>query len=172
MLDLRLLRVPTFGGGLAAAWAISASIFSALTFLVLYLQNTLGLSAVATGVRFLPLTGAIFLTAGIAGVAALGSLFASQVRSSVTGHLAGTPLAAHAQSIAHGISTGGAAHTIAAAPAPLRELIAGAARGGFVSGLNEILLIGGIVAFAGALASLALIRERDFITSDAVPVAV
>jgi EmrB/QacA subfamily drug resistance transporter len=67
MLDLRLLRVPTFNGALVAAWAISASIFSVLTFLVLYLQNILGLSAVDTGIRFLPLTGAIFLTAGIAG---------------------------------------------------------------------------------------------------------
>ena len=67
MLDLRLLRVPTFNGGLVAAWAISASIFSALTFLILYMQNILGLSAVDTGIRFLPLTGAIFLTAGIAG---------------------------------------------------------------------------------------------------------
>src|SRR5262249_31531949 len=67
ILALRLLRVPPFDGGLFAAWAISASIFSALPFLVLYLQNILGLSAVATGVRFLPLTGAIFLTAGIAG---------------------------------------------------------------------------------------------------------
>src|SRR5579884_1283140 len=54
-------------GGLAAAWAISASIFSALTFLILYFQNILGFSAVATGIRFLPLTGAIFLTAGVAG---------------------------------------------------------------------------------------------------------
>ena len=42
-----LLRVPTFNGGLIAAWAISASIFSALTFLILYMQNILGLSAVA-----------------------------------------------------------------------------------------------------------------------------
>src|SRR5262245_61197506 len=67
MLDLRLLRVPTFDGGLAAAFAISASLFALLTYLVLYMQNVLGLSAVATGVRFLPLTGAIFLTAGIAG---------------------------------------------------------------------------------------------------------
>ena len=31
------------------------------------MQNDLGLSAVATGVRFLPLTGAIFVTAGVAG---------------------------------------------------------------------------------------------------------
>ena len=38
-----------------------------LTYLIIYLQNSLGLSAVATGVRFLPLTIAIFVAAGIAG---------------------------------------------------------------------------------------------------------
>ena len=38
-----------------------------LTYLVLYFQNVLGYSAAGTGVRFLALTGAIFLTAGIAG---------------------------------------------------------------------------------------------------------
>jgi EmrB/QacA subfamily drug resistance transporter len=65
MLDLKLLRVPTFDGGLVAAFAISASLFSMLTYLVIYVQNVLGLSPVATGVRFLPLTGAIFVTAGI-----------------------------------------------------------------------------------------------------------
>jgi EmrB/QacA subfamily drug resistance transporter len=67
MFDFKLLRVPTFDGGLVAAWAISAALFSLLTYLVLYLQNILGYSAVQAGVRFLPLTGAIFLTAGIAG---------------------------------------------------------------------------------------------------------
>src|SRR4051795_12379578 len=66
-LDLGLLRVPTFDGGLIAAFAISGSIFSLLTFLVLYIQNVLGYSALQTGVRFLPLTLAIFVTAGIAG---------------------------------------------------------------------------------------------------------
>jgi EmrB/QacA subfamily drug resistance transporter len=67
MFDLRLLRVPTFGGGLIAAWAISASIFSMLTFLVLYLHNVLGFSALKTGLRLLPLSGAIFVSAAIAG---------------------------------------------------------------------------------------------------------
>src|SRR3954464_11000872 len=67
MFDLRLLRVPTFDGGLVAAFAISASIFSLLTFLVLYIQNLLGYSALQTGLRVLPLTLAIFVTAGIAG---------------------------------------------------------------------------------------------------------
>jgi EmrB/QacA subfamily drug resistance transporter len=67
MLDLSLLRVPTFGGGLLASWAISAAVFGLVTYLTIYMQNSLGLSAIATGVRFLPLTVAIFVTAGIAG---------------------------------------------------------------------------------------------------------
>ena len=258
MLDLGLLRVPTFNGGLVAAWAISASIFSVLTFLVLYLQNILGLSAIDTGIRFLPLTGAIFLTAGIAGrltsrvprrlliapgfvligagmllmrgltpastwthllpgmilagvgaglvnvplvstavgvvepvragmasginstlrqvgiatgVAALGYLFASQIRSTAINHLADTPLSASAHQIAHSISGGAAAEAIATTPARLRSIVAGAARAGFVSGLNEILLVGAIVALAAAVVSLVLIRERDFITTDEVAVA-
>src|SRR5579859_4751783 len=110
---------------------------------------------------------------GIAtGVATLGSLFASQVRSSVAGHLAGTPLSSSAHQIAHGISNGGVTHAIIATPAPLRGLVAGAARAGFVSGLNEILLIGAIAALAGAVIALGLIRERDFITTDAAALAV
>ena len=195
MLDLKLLRVPTFNGGLVSAWAVSASIFSMLTYLVIYFQDVLGYSAVAAGVRFLPLTGAVFLVAGIAGrlttkvpirlligggfafvvaglllmrgltasdswthflpgfilagigagfinvplastavgvvtperagmasginstlrqvgiatgVAALGTILASQIRSEVISHLAGTPLAAHSHQLATAISAGGA----------------------------------------------------------------
>lgn len=67
MLDLGLLRVPTFGGSLIAVWSISFGLFALLTYLVLYVQDTLGLSAVQTGVRTLPLTVALFLTAGVVG---------------------------------------------------------------------------------------------------------
>jgi EmrB/QacA subfamily drug resistance transporter len=67
MFDLSLVRVPTFVGGLVSAFGISASIFSLLTYVVLYLQNQLGYSAIEAGIRFLPLTGAMFLTAGVAG---------------------------------------------------------------------------------------------------------
>ena len=41
-----LLRKPTFTGGLIAAFGVSASIFSLLTYLVIYVQNVLGYSAV------------------------------------------------------------------------------------------------------------------------------
>ena len=67
MFDLRLLRVPTFVGCLVAAFSISASIFSVLTYLIFYVQDILGYSALQTGVRFLPMTMAIFFSAAGAG---------------------------------------------------------------------------------------------------------
>jgi EmrB/QacA subfamily drug resistance transporter len=67
MFDLALLRKPTFTGGLIAAFGVSASVFSLLTYLVIYVQNVLGYSAVGAGVRFLFLSGAAFVAAAIAG---------------------------------------------------------------------------------------------------------
>ncbi len=67
MFDMTLLRKPTFTGGLIAAFGVSASIFSLLTFLVIYVQNVLDYSAVETGLRFLFLSAASFVAAAIAG---------------------------------------------------------------------------------------------------------
>ena len=67
MFDLALLRNPTFVGGLVAAVGVSASIFSMLTYLIIYVQNVLGYSAVGAGVRFLFLSGMSFVAAIIAG---------------------------------------------------------------------------------------------------------
>ncbi len=67
MFDLGLLRKPTFLGGSIAAFGVSASIFSLLAYLVIYVQNVLGYSAVGAGVRFLFLSGASFVAATVAG---------------------------------------------------------------------------------------------------------
>ena len=67
MFDLQLLRVPTFNGGLVAAWALSASLFSMFTYIIIYLQDILGYSALAAGVRFLPMSAMVFVVASIAG---------------------------------------------------------------------------------------------------------
>jgi EmrB/QacA subfamily drug resistance transporter len=67
MFDLRLFRLPTFVGGDLAAFGVSAGVFSVLLYLVLYLQNVLGFSALQTGVRMLILSGGILLVSGIAG---------------------------------------------------------------------------------------------------------
>jgi EmrB/QacA subfamily drug resistance transporter len=249
MLDLGLLRVPTFNGGLVAAWAISASLFSLLTYLVIYLQNILGYSALQAGLRFLPLTGGIFVVAGVAGrlttkvpvraligagfvlitgglllmrgltptdgwthflpgfiiagagaglvnvplastavgvvaperagmasginstfrqvgiatgVAGLGTILASQLRSQVVDHLTHTPLAAHAHALGVAIANGGIAQAIGAQSPALRGVVAAAARASYVSALNEILLIGACIAGVAAVVSLLAIRGRDF----------
>jgi EmrB/QacA subfamily drug resistance transporter len=67
MFDLALFRKPTFSGGAVAAFGISASIFSMLLYLTIYLQDVLQFSALETGLRLLVLSGAIFLIAAPAG---------------------------------------------------------------------------------------------------------
>jgi EmrB/QacA subfamily drug resistance transporter len=250
MLDLHLLRVPTFNGGLIAAWAISASLFALITYIVLYLQNILGSSAIDTGVRLLPMTGAIFLTAGVAGrltghvptrfligpgflligiglllmrgitpaddwthllpgmvvagvgaglvnvplastavgvveparagmasginstlrqvgiatgVAALGSILATQASDKVVSHLSRTPLAGRAHALAEAVSNGSVLQAMQTVPAHLRGLAGGAARVAYIDGLNEVLLIGALTALAAAVFTVILIRQRDFV---------
>ena len=46
--------------------------------------------------------------------------------------------------------------------------MANAAREGFLAGMNEILMLGGIFALAGAVAALWLVRERDIERSEAI----
>ena len=67
MFDLRLFRLPTFTGGLVAAFGLSASIFAMLLYLVLYLQDILGYSPLATGVRLMVISGAVLVVGMVAG---------------------------------------------------------------------------------------------------------
>ncbi len=67
MFDLSLFRIPTFGGGLAAAFAMNGSLYAMLLYLVLYLQDDLGYSALQTGLRLLIMSGVTLVTATIAG---------------------------------------------------------------------------------------------------------
>lgn len=67
MFELGLFRLPTFSGAAVAAFGLSASIFSMLLYLVLYMQDVLGYSAFDTGLRLLVISGGIILTTPIAG---------------------------------------------------------------------------------------------------------
>ncbi len=67
LFDLSLFRIPTFSGGLAAAFAMNGSLFAALLYLVLYLQDDLGYSALQTGLRLLLISGVTLVSATIAG---------------------------------------------------------------------------------------------------------
>jgi EmrB/QacA subfamily drug resistance transporter len=61
MLDLRLFAVPAFTGASLASFAVAASVFSMLLYIVLYLQNVLGQSPLEAGVRLLPITAMAFV---------------------------------------------------------------------------------------------------------------
>jgi EmrB/QacA subfamily drug resistance transporter len=67
MFDFRLFKVPTFTGAQITAFTISSAMFAQFLFIPLYIENVLGYSAVATGVRFLPLSLVSFVVAPIAG---------------------------------------------------------------------------------------------------------
>ena len=56
MFDLTLFRIPTFSGGLIAAFCMNGSLYTMLVYLVLYLQDDLGYSALDTGLRLLVIT--------------------------------------------------------------------------------------------------------------------
>ena len=259
MFDLALLRKPTFTGGLIAAFGVSSSIFSLLAYLVIYVQNVLGYSAVQTGFRFLFLSGTSFVAAAIAGrmtermpiklligpgflvlgvglvlllgvadssdpgewthlipgllvagagigminpplastavgvveversgmasgvnstfrqvgiatgIAALGSIFAHEVADKVASSLQGTPAAASSDQIAAAVTGGQVEAVAAAAPAESRQQILDAATGAFVDSLNHIILIAAVIAFASALASFVLIRQKDFVVRGGPP---
>jgi EmrB/QacA subfamily drug resistance transporter len=242
MLDLTLFRNPTFAGASVVAFALSAGMFAMFLYIVLYLQNVLGLTPLEAGVRFLPLSLLSFFVAPLAGklsqrlparsllggglvivgiglllmngisdgsdwttllagflvagagigcvnpnlaqaaigvvdprksgmasginntfrqvgiatgIAALGAVFQSHVQDKVSAALAGTPMASHAKEIAHGIAAGGGQQ----AHGMLKKI----ANDAFISGLNELFLIGGIIAFAGAVLGFVLVRQKDFV---------
>src|SRR5262249_61944598 len=60
MFDVTLFRQPAFVGVSAATFCIAAGMFSMFPYLSIYLQDILGYSPLATGVRFLPLTAFVF----------------------------------------------------------------------------------------------------------------
>jgi EmrB/QacA subfamily drug resistance transporter len=67
MLDIQLFRKPTFVGAQEIAFVISAGMFAQFLYLTLYLQNVLGYSPIAAGLRFLPLSLISFVVAPLAG---------------------------------------------------------------------------------------------------------
>jgi EmrB/QacA subfamily drug resistance transporter len=67
MFDVSLLRTPTFSGASIAALAMNGSLYAVLVYLVIYLQEVLGYSALQAGLRLAIISGAQLLTATIAG---------------------------------------------------------------------------------------------------------
>ncbi len=67
LLDLGLMRTPSFAALMGAAAVLSAAAFAHYTYTMLWLQSVLDLSPVRAGLAVVPMAAAAFVTAGAAG---------------------------------------------------------------------------------------------------------
>jgi branched-subunit amino acid permease len=105
-----------------------------------------------------------FRQVGVAvGVAAWGAIFLGRGAEKVSALAAGTPAADgdHPRQLLEAASGGRLDSALGGLPHGTRELVASATREGFLSGLNSILVIGALLAFAGAVLALWLVREHE-----------
>src|ERR671915_349809 len=105
-----------------------------------------------------------FRQVGIAvGIAAWGAIFLGRGAAKVEEVAAGTPAATgeRPRQLVEAGSAGNLDQALAAVPPGARDQVANAANEGFLAGLNDIVMLGGIISIAGALAALWLVRERD-----------
>jgi EmrB/QacA subfamily drug resistance transporter len=103
-----------------------------------------------------------FRQIGIAtGIAALGAVFQSRVDSKLSALLPSAP-----NGMAEAVSSGGSRAAAGFAPPGQRADFVHAAKVAFVSGFNEILLIGAILSLVAAALGFALVRQRDFVQAE------
>jgi hypothetical protein len=101
-----------------------------------------------------------FRQVGIAtGVAGLGAVFQAQVDSKLNALLPNAP-----DGLGETVASGGS-RAVAELPLPpaIHAKATQAADVAFVSGLNEILIIGAVICFIGAALGLLLVRSEDFV---------
>jgi EmrB/QacA subfamily drug resistance transporter len=226
MFDVTLFRNPTFAGASIAAFAMNGSLYAMLLYLVLYLQDVKGYSALDAGLRIAIISGAQFVTAtaagklshkvparwligpglllvgigliimaGLNGDSSWTHLIPGFIVAGLGGGMVNPPLAStatgvvppHRAGMASGINTTFRQIGIAAGIAALGSIFTAAMernlgpssaglvqvvrQGGavprsaatavgnaFAAGLNDLVIITGIVALAGAVCSLVLIR--------------
>jgi EmrB/QacA subfamily drug resistance transporter len=226
MFDITLFRSPTFAGASIAALTMNGSLYAMLLYLVLYLQDVKGYSALDAGLRLAIISGAQFVTAtaagkvshrvparwligpglllvgigliimtGLTGTSSWTHLIPGFIVAGFGGGMVNPPLASTATSVvpphragmASGINTTFRQIGIAAGIAALGSIFTAAMernlgpsssglvqvvrQGGrvpgraavavgnaFAAGLNDLVIITGIVALVGAVCSLLLIR--------------
>jgi EmrB/QacA subfamily drug resistance transporter len=100
-----------------------------------------------------------FRQVGIAtGVAALGAVFQSRIESKLAATLP------HAKAgLADVVASGGSQAAARVVPPGARAQVAHASAQAFTSALNEIMLVGAVIAFVGAILGFGLTRSSDFV---------
>ena len=105
-----------------------------------------------------------FRQVGIAvGIAAWGAIFVGRGADEVSELAAGTPAASgeRPRQLIEAASSGNMDGVMASVPPQAQETVANAAGQGMLTGLNEVLLLGALLSFAGAALALWLVREDE-----------
>ena len=174
MFDVTLFRQRAFLGVSIATFCIAAGMFAMFPYLSIYLQDILGYSPLATGVRFLPLTAFVFfvplatrrvaarvplrvmISVGLALVAAgLALMYGLDADSGWTALLAGF--------VAGGIGIGVANPALAAGA--LR--VVDPARTGMASGISNTFRLAGVAVGVAALGALLQSRVESSLSATA-----
>ena len=97
------------------------------------------------------------------GVAVWGAVFVARGADKVSALAAGTPAASgdHPRQLVEATSSGELGRAVAGLPPHAHDVVVNAAREGFLSGFNEVLVLGGVVCFVGAALALWLVREHE-----------
>ena len=112
-----------------------------------------------------------FRQVGIAtGIAVLGTLFSHTLTGQVRATITTVPgMSGRAAQVAGAVQSGQTGRLIAHLPARTGQAVAILTRSVFTAGLNQILLVAAIIAFASGLVSLAAIRGQDFVAQGPGP---
>jgi EmrB/QacA subfamily drug resistance transporter len=112
-----------------------------------------------------------FRQVGIAtGIAVLGTLFSHTLTGQVRAAIATVRgMSGRAAQVVGAVQSGQTGRLIAHLPARSGQGVAMVTRSAFAAGLNQILLVAAIIAFASGLVSLAAIRGQDFVAQGPVP---
>jgi EmrB/QacA subfamily drug resistance transporter len=164
MADLRLFRRRSFAATGFVAFAISATVIGTITYLSLYVQNTLGYSAVQGGLRLLPMFAASFavalLTGRLIGKVAMRVLLAVAMASAAAGlasmaHLAATStwLALLPGFILAGIGLGITSNALASAALSAVEPAHAGMAAGLTNTLRQVGTATGVAVFGALYAS-------------------
>jgi EmrB/QacA subfamily drug resistance transporter len=105
-----------------------------------------------------------FRQVGVAvGIAVWGAVFVGQGADKVSELAAGTPAAGgdRPRELVEAASSGNLDQALAGVPPQLHGVVSNAAGEGFLTGLNDVLLLGALLSFAGAVLALWLVRERE-----------
>jgi len=105
-----------------------------------------------------------FRQVGIAvGIAVWGAILIGSGTDKIRELTAGTPSASgsHPRELAEAASSGNLGQVLATVAPQSRQAVSDAAREGFLSGLNTVLMLGAMLSFAGAALALWLVRESE-----------